>query len=39
MEPNAKPDKTGTIKHFLLLLAGFITALVGISYLVTELMK
>jgi hypothetical protein len=39
METNARPDKTGTIKYFLLLLGGFILVLVGISYLVTELLN
>jgi hypothetical protein len=39
METNANSDKRGAFGHFLLLLGGFIVALIGISFLVIEFMK
>jgi hypothetical protein len=39
MENNENTDKKGSIGHFMMLFLGFITALVGISYLVMSLMK
>jgi hypothetical protein len=39
METNDHSEKKGTFGRFLLLFAGFITALVAISYLVTNLVK
>jgi hypothetical protein len=39
METNDNSEKKGTFGYFILLFIGFIAALVGVSYLVTYLMK